>query len=70
MFNFACATSNFRAERIFGGLNKGDADSYRTLFAGPDPANPSRMLVRRVIQLSETTYAYEETRITRNIDSK
>ena len=70
MFNFASVTNNFRSERIFGGLNHGDADSYRTLYAGPDPANSNRMLVRRIIQLSDSTYAYEETRVTRNKESK
>ena len=63
-------TSYFRSERIFFGLNHGDADSYNTLYAGPDPANANRMLVSRIIQLGESTYAYVETRVTRNSNSK
>lgn len=34
MFNYACATTNFRLERVLGGLSRADADSYRTLFCG------------------------------------
>jgi len=34
MFNHASATTNFRIERVMGGLSRSDADSYRTLFCG------------------------------------
>ena len=31
---------------------------------GPDPADPSRILLRKLVKVSESTYAFEETRIT------
>ncbi len=33
---------------------------------GPDPADPERVLVRKVIELQDGKYAYEETTITPN----
>jgi len=35
------------------------------IFLGPDPADSNRMLIRKIIQLDEGSYAYEETRVTR-----
>ena len=34
------------------------------LIVGPDPADTSRILVRKLIKVSETTYCFEETRVT------
>ena len=34
MFNYACATTNFRVDRVLGGLSRPDSDSYKTLFCG------------------------------------
>lgn len=70
MFNFATTSGVFRPERVLGGLSRSDADSYRTLSCGPDPADPSRVLIRKIIQINETTYGYEETRITKNAEGK
>ena len=50
---------------MLGGFFSGDLNSHRTIYAGPDPAEPSRVLIRKVLQISKETYAYEETRITR-----
>lgn len=36
------------------------------IIKGPDPAEPNRILIRKIVQINEATYAYEETRITRN----
>lgn len=33
---------------------------------GPDPADPERILVRKIVKLRDHSYAYEETRVTRN----
>jgi len=37
---------------------------------GPDPADPSRVLVRKIVQINENSYGYEETRITRQPEGK
>lgn len=34
MFNYACATTPFRVDRVLGGLSRPDADSFKTLFCG------------------------------------
>ena len=58
MFNYACATTNFRVDRVLGGLSRPDADSHRTLFCGkllsnkclgPDPADSNRVLIRKIV---------------------
>ena len=36
------------------------------MLTGPDPADPNRVLIRKVIQIGENSYAYEETRLTRS----
>ena len=33
---------------------------------GPDPADPQRVLLRKILELSDGKYAYEETTITPN----
>ena len=33
------------------------------LFAGPDPADPSRVLVKSIVQVGVGKYALEETRV-------
>ena len=35
---------------------------------GPDPADPSRVLVRKILKLREGSYAYEETRISKSVE--
>ena len=66
MFNYAGTTTNFRPSRALGGLSRSETDSFRTLFCGPDPADNNRLLIRKIVQLNDKTYAYEETRINRN----
>ena len=34
-------------------------------FIGPDPADPSRILIKKIVQVSEGTYGYEEVTITK-----
>ena len=36
------------------------------VFIGPDPADPERVLIRKVLELRDGRYAYEETTITPN----
>lgn len=40
-------------------------DQSITLFAGPDPADSDRVLIRKIVQINLHTYAYEETHINR-----
>ena len=35
---------------------------------GPDPANPDRVLVRKILKLREGSYAYEETTIAKTVE--
>ena len=42
--------------QVVYGLGKGDK-YHRTIFCGPDPAEPSRMLVKKIIQINDGTYA-------------
>jgi hypothetical protein len=37
------------------------------LLPGPDPADPERVLVRKILELQDGRYAYEETTITPNL---
>lgn len=37
---------------------------------GPDPADPSRLLVKKLVQVSEKVYAYEEVTITKREGEK
>ena len=65
MFNYATCTTRFREMKVLGGIGRPDAESYRTLFCGPDPADPDRVLIRKIVKLRDHSYAYEETRVTR-----
>ena len=33
------------------------------MFAGPDPANPNRVLIRKLVQTSDKVWCFEEARI-------
>ena len=68
MFNYSKTTisSGVDGKQIFGGYSMTDHESYVTLYAGVDPADQDRMLVRKLVRLSQTSYAYEETRVNRN----
>ena len=37
-------------------------------FLGPDPSDPSRLLVRKLVQVNDTTWGYEEVTISKNSD--
>ena len=37
---------------------------------GPDPADPSRILIRKIVQINDNTYGYEETTITKREGNK
>ena len=67
MFNYQKQTvsSGVSAKQLFGGYSMTDSNSYVTLFAGPDPADSDRMLVRKLVQIGIGSYAYEETRVNR-----
>ena len=56
----------FKNRRVLKGMTRSDLDSHKTLYAGPDPADPTRVLIRKLLRVSPSTYAYEETRITKN----
>ncbi len=67
MFNYTgWYAGSFSSNKVLNGLSRLDSDSFRTLSCGPDPADPNRVLIRKIIQINETTYAYEETRISRD----
>lgn len=38
------------------------------LFIGVDPADPNRILIRKLVMLNEGSYAYEESRITKGTE--
>ena len=50
--------------KTLGGIFMGDYNTHKTIYAGPDPANADRVLVRKLIQTSNNVFAFEETRIT------
>ena len=66
MFNSASSSYRYNNKKILGGATMGDYNTHRTLFAGPDPADPSRVLVRKLVQTGENTWCVEEARITPN----
>ena len=71
MFNYSKTTisSGVDAKQIFGGYAMTAHESYVTLFAGVDPADQNKMLVRKLVRLNKATYAYEETRVSREDSS-
>ena len=42
----------------------GDYSTHKTLFAGPDPADTNRVLIRKLVQTSDNVWCFEEARIT------
>ena len=63
MFNSAGSARRFSNWKILGGVSPGDYDSHKTMFAGPDPADPSRVLIRKLVQTGDATWCFEESRI-------
>ena len=64
MFNYAGSSYRYSNKKILGGTTPGDYTTYKTLFAGPDPADPSRVIVRKLVQTNEKTWCFEEATIT------
>ena len=64
MFNYVGFSKRFREGMGYGGYKRSEYESHYTLYAGVDPANPNRALIRKVVQINPNTYAYEEVRIT------
>jgi hypothetical protein len=64
MFNYTGASNSFKNFGVIGGYSFGDFETHKTLYAGVDPADPKRALIRKLIQVNKNTYCYEETRIT------
>ena len=63
MFNSAGSARRYNHWKVLGGSTPADYESHRTMFAGPDPADPSKVLVRKLIQTGEKTWCFEESRI-------
>ena len=49
MFNTTGASYRYSNWKILGGISLSDYDSHKTLFAGPDPADPNRVLIRKLV---------------------
>ena len=64
MLNHCQYSGSFANWKVLGGYFN-ENTTHKTLYAGPDPAEPSRVLIRKLIRVSKKTYACEETRITR-----
>ena len=55
----------FLNRHVLGGFDTTDIETHRTLYAGPDPALPGRILIRKLVRVADQTFCYEETRIQR-----
>ena len=65
MYNYSATfNAKFNNYKVLGGTSRSEVDSHRTIFAGPDPADPSRILLRKLIRVTEKSYCYEESRLT------
>jgi hypothetical protein len=64
MFNSATGRARYITGMGYNGAFPNDYDTHYTLYAGVDPADPTRALIRKVVQVNENTYCYEEVRIT------
>ena len=77
MFNYATSFSGFSTGKVLGGIKRNDNSSFRTLYCGkliisltkfklgPDPACPDRVLIRKLVELNEGSWAHEEIRVTK-----
>lgn len=77
MFNYATSYSGFSTGKVLGGIKRNDNSSFRTLYCGksiipltqccigPDPAAPERVLIRKLVELNEGSWAHEEIRVTK-----
>mmetsp|Transcript_7081 Transcript_7081/g.11930 ORF Transcript_7081/g.11930 Transcript_7081/m.11930 type:complete len:166 (-) Transcript_7081:158-655(-) len=59
------ASSNYRYNhwKVIGGILPGDYASFITLYAGADPANPDRVLVKKLVKISDNTWCLEHSTI-------
>ena len=64
MFNYAGTSLRYNNKKVLGGSVVGDYQTYKTMFAGPDPADPSRVLIRKLVQTSDNVWCFEEARVT------
>ena len=64
MFNQCGTARRYNNNKILGGIGPGDYNSHKTLFAGPDPADKNRVLIRKLVQTSDNVWCFEEARIT------
>ena len=65
MFNFASLSRGYNVNRVTCGSTGNDFDTHRTLYAGPDPSDPNRILIRKVFTPNDRgTWCFEETTIT------
>jgi len=44
------------------------SSNFVLFVVGPDPADPSRLLVRKLVQVNDSTWGYEEVTISKNSD--
>ena len=49
MFNFGSGNYRYNNRKVLGGVTLGDYGTHRTIFAGPDPADKSRVLIRKLV---------------------
>ena len=63
MFNQVGTSHRFNNWKILGGISMSDYNSHKTMFAGPDPADPSRVLIRKLVQTSDKVWCFEESRV-------
>ena len=75
MFNYGSFVGQFKNNKVLGGYTSGDTStqtilyaginsSIKNIFAGPDPADDRKALIRKLVQVNQTTYCIEEIRIT------
>ena len=64
MFNSGGSNMRYNNKKLLGGVTVGDYATHRTLFAGPDPADNNRVLIRKLVQTSDNVWAFEEARVT------
>ena len=63
MFNSAGSSYRYNNWKILGGVSLSDYNTHKTIFAGPDPADSERVLVRKLVQTSDKVWCFEESRI-------
>ena len=68
MFNSAGSSFRYSNNKLLGGSSPMDYSTHKTMFAGPDPADPSRVLIRKLVQTSDRVWCFEEATVTPNAD--